>query len=336
MSMKHTAKLVVAAAGLAFVATSAFADEVTLNAQTALPTQHALSQSFIQNFVQPLNKDEADGVKIRLLGGPEVNPADRAPQALQRGVIDMLFIPAAYLAGLVPQAQAMMLQNVGVDKLHKDGAFDYYGKIFQDRLGAHLLAWSETGPNSGYYLYTTKKPKMKDGVVDLSGLSLRTTGAYRPMQNALNATTVQIASGDVPTGLDRGVIEGFGWPTVGLASIGLANRVDYRIEPAFYSLADVVLVSQRKWDRLSDQAKTTLQKMASKYEQTSIEQITRQNKRDIEAANKAGVKAITMKGDAASKYLSIASEAMWNRVGQNVDKDELSKLRNMLYQQPQQ
>lgn len=320
-----------AASALAMFGTSALAAEVTLNAQTALPTQHALSKSFQKHFIEPMNKAGKGVVHINLLGGPEVNPADRAPQALRRGVIDMLFIPAAYVSGLVPQAQAMMLQNIGIDKLHADGAVDYYNKIFEDRLGAHLLAWSETGPNSGYYLYTKPKPKMKDGVVDLSGFSMRTTGAYRPIETALNATTVQIASGDVPTGLDRGVIEGFGWPTVGLASIGLADSVSYRIEPKFYSLADVVLVSNRKWKSLSDDARAALEKVAKEYEKSSIDEISHQNQLDIDAADKAGVKPIRMEGKAASKYLSIASEAMWNRVGEKVDKAELSKLRAMLY-----
>ncbi len=221
-----------------------------MNAQTALPTQHTLSKSFIKNFVDVVNSEGKGVVQIKLLGGPEITPANRAGQSLKRGNINMLFIPAAYLSGVVPQAQAMMLQTLGVDELRKNGGYDYYAKVFEDSLNAHLLAWSETGPGSGYYLYTKPKPPMKDGVIDLHNFAMRSTGAYRPIELALGASTVQIASGDVPTGLDRGVIQGFGWPTVGLASIGLASKVKYRIEPKFYSLADVVLVSDATWNSL--------------------------------------------------------------------------------------
>ena len=322
--------LLAAVATVAFAGTAVSAEQ-TLNTVTALPTQHTLSQSYIKHFVEPLNKAGKGVIQIKLLGGPEVTPADRAPQAMQRGVIDVLFMPAAYVAGVVPEAQAMMLQNVGIDKLHEDGAFKAYDDIFSNRLNAHLLAWSETGEGSGYYLYTNKKPAMKDGVVDLSGLSMRTTGAYRPLQEALNATTVQIPSGDVPTGLQRGVIDGFGWPTVGLKSIGLANSVDYRIEPAFYHLANVVLISNRTWNGLSDKAKKILSDVAQEYEKTSVQEIIDRNKDDIAAGDKAGVKAVTMTGDAAKKYLSIASEAMWDRVSDKVGQDEVQKLRGMLY-----
>lgn len=317
-------------AGAALIGTAAFADEVTLKTQTALPTQHALSQSYIKHFLEPLNEAGEGVVQLDLLGGPEVTPADRAPQALQRGVIDVLFIPAAYISGVVPQAQAMMLQTAGVEAMHENGTFDTFSEIFDEKLGAHFLAWSETGPGSGYYLYTTKKPAMKDGVVDLTGLQMRTTGAYRPLQEALNATTVQIPSGDVPTGLERGVIDGFGWPTVGLASIGLANQVKYRIEPSFYHLANVVLVSNRTWDGLSDEAKDLLTKIAREYEAASQEEMVERNKDDIAAADKAGVETIRMEGDAGEKYLLIANDAMWSRVMDKVGEDEAKSLRNAL------
>lgn len=304
--------------------------QVTINAQTALPTQHTLSKSFIKHFIDVVNKDSSGAVKVNLLGGPEITPANRAGQAIQRGVIDMLFIPAAYLSGVVPEAQAMMLQDVGIDKLHADGAFDNYAKIYETRLHAHLLAWSETGPGSGYYLYTNKKPPMKDGVVDLTGFAMRSTGAYRPLELALNASTVQIASGDVPTGLDRGVIQGFGWPTVGLASIGLVPKVKYRIEPKFYSLADVVLVSDRAWNSLPADAQAELTKIAREYEHSSVDEIVKQNQADVAVADKAGVQAVKMAGADGKKYLRTASDAMWAEIGKRLDAATIKQLRGLL------
>jgi len=328
--LKTVATLAAATALGGIGALGASAAEVTVNAQTALPTQHSLSKSFIKHFIDVVNQEGKGTVQINLLGGPEITPANRAPQAIQRGVIDMLFIPAAYLSGVVPEAQAMMLQDVGIDRLHSDGAFDEYAGIYKERLNAHLLAWSETGPGSGYYLYTRKKPEMKDGVVDLKGFAMRSTGAYRPIELALDASTVQIASGDVPTGLDRGVIDGFGWPTVGLASIGLAPKVKYRIEPKFYSLADVVLVSDKKWDSLPKEAQDMLTKIALEYEHASVDEIVAQNKLDIEAADKAGVEAVTMADADAKKYLGIASDAMWTEIGQRLDAATVKDLRGKL------
>jgi TRAP-type transport system periplasmic protein len=303
-----------------------------LRAQTALPTQHTLSRSFVEHFVDVVNA-EGGSLQINLLGGPEVNPQDRAVQALERGLLDILWIPAAFMTGQVPEGQAMMLQNIGIDELRSNGAYDHFANIFREKAGAHFLAWSET--SAGYYLYLTREPALDaNGVVDLSGLSMRSTGAYRPIIEALNGTPVQIPAGDVPQALDRGVIAGFGWPTVGLESQGLQSSVSYRIEPSYYNLANVVLVNQRRWERLSDEQRDQLSRIALHYEQASIEEMRRQEVLDIAAGDAAGIQAVRMEGDAATQYLSTAFEAMWGNVRTNIGEETTEELRALLYRSP--
>jgi len=303
-----------------------------LRAQTALPTQHALSRSFVEHFIDVLNAEEGP-VRVNLLGGPEVNPQDRAVQALERGLLDILWIPAAFMTGQVPEGQAMMLQNIGIDELRANGAFDHFANIFREKAGAHFLAWSET--SAGYYLYLTREPAYDaDGVIDLSGLSIRSTGAYRPIIEALNGTPVQIPAGDVPQALDRGVIAGFGWPTVGLESQGLQSSVSYRVEPSYYYLANVVLVNQRRWERMSDEQREQLSRIALQYEQASMEEMRRQEQMDIAAGDAAGIQVIRMEGDAANHYLSRAFDAMWNNVRGNIGDETTEELRALIYRSP--
>ncbi|WP_114965679.1 TRAP transporter substrate-binding protein DctP [Alkalilacustris brevis] len=311
----------------AVAAFPASAQEV-LRAQTTLPTQHTLSQSFIKHFIDVVNADGT--VQINLLGGPEVNPQDRAVQALERGLLDILWTPAAFMTGQVPEAQSMMLQNVGIDELRSNGAFDHYAGIFREKANGHFLAWSET--SAGYYLYLTSEPALDDdGVVDLTGLSMRSTGAYRPIIEALNGSPVAIPAGDVPQGLDRGVIDGFGWPTVGLESIGLQESVNYRVEPPFYHLANVVLVNQDKWESLSDEAREQLSRIALEYEQASIVEMNEMGEADVAAADAAGVQAVRMEGEAADRYLSVAFEAMWDNVRGNVGDETTEEMRALIY-----
>ncbi|MFN3143978.1 MAG: TRAP transporter substrate-binding protein DctP [Paracoccaceae bacterium] len=327
--MTRTIKALAFATAVLAIGGTAASAEVTLRAQTTLPTQHTLSQSFIKHFIDVINAEGGE-VQVNLLGGPEVNPQDRAVQALERGLLDILWIPAAFMTGQVPEAQSMMLQNVGIDALRENGAFDRYDQIFQEKAGARLLAWSET--SAGYYLYVTSEPaKGEDGVISLEGLSMRSTGAYRPIIEALGGSPVAIPSGDVPQGLDRGVINGFGWPTVGLVSIGLQDRVSHRVEPSFYHLANVVLINEDKWDSLSDAAKEQLQRISLEYEQTSNVEMDEQGAADIAAGDAAGITPVRMEGEAGEKYLSIAFEAMWNNVRGNIGDDTANELRSLIY-----
>jgi len=319
------------AATLALTA-AARAEEAVLRVQTALPKNHDLSRSFLEGFVDKLNATGKGVVQLQYVGGPEVTPADKAAQALQRGVIDILHSPAAYHIGIVPQGLAMMATNLTPAEIRANQGFDLLAPHWQEKLNARILAWAESGAQ--FYLYTVNKPKLKaDGSLDLTGMKMRTTGAYQALLVALGATPVKMAAGEVFTGLQRGVVEGFGWPSVGLSAMGLASAVKYRIDPPFYHLANLVLVNQDKWQALSKEAQDMLAAVAAEYETASIKYITEAGETDAQAVMQSGVTIFKLDGEAAKRYLDTAYEAMWGRVGEMLSKEETAALRAKLYKE---
>jgi TRAP-type C4-dicarboxylate transport system substrate-binding protein len=314
----------------AFCGVSA-AEEVVLKTQTALPKGHDLSKSFIASFVEPLNAQGKGIVRIDYLGGPEINPPDKAAPAVQRGAIDVLHTPAAYHAGIVPQGATLMATNLGVDEYRANGAYDLLAPNWSKKLNSKILAIGET--SAQFYLYMTIKPKLgPDGVIDLKGVKIRTTGAYRPLIEALGGTPVQITNaGEVYTALERGLVDGFGWPTVGLASQKLVKLVKYRVDPPFYHLANVVLINIDKWNSLPKPAQDVILKVAADYEKASVDNMIRAGKADEDAIKAAGVQIFAMQGEGAKKYLQIAYDAMWKRASGRLDKDEAAMLRSKMY-----
>lgn len=309
----------------------AAADEAVLKAQTALPKGHDLSKSFLASFVEVLNARGKGVVRIDYLGGPEINPPDKAAPAVQRGAIDLLHTPAAYHAGLVPQGATMMATNLSIGDIRANGTFDMLAPNWEKKLNAKILAIGET--SAQFYLYLVDKPKLgADGVVDLKGVKIRTTGAYRPLVQALGATPVQITNaGEVYTALERGLVGGFGWPTVGLASQKLAKLVKYRLDPPFYHLANVLLVNLDKWSSMPKPAQDLVMKVAAEYEQASIDNMHRAARADEAAIKQAGVQIFSMPDAGAKKYLQIAYEAMWKRASGRLDKQEAATLRSKMY-----
>jgi len=309
---------------------AAHADEVVLKAVTALPRQHALSQSFLNLYVAEVNKVGKGIVHIKYIGGPEVIPPRKGVQALQRGVIDMLHSPTAYYAGAAPEGVALLAANKTPAQIRADGGFDMISKIWEKRLNAKIVGWGEWGAQ--FYLYTAKKPVLKNGKLDLSGFKMRSTGAYRPLLTALGASVVEMPVSNVYTALQRGVVDGFGWPTVGLANMGLQKAIKYRIDPPFYHLANLVLVNHDKWQSLPRAAKDVLLKVGREYSDASITRMHEAAKVDTAAAKAAGVKIFKLTGKARTAYLNTAYDAMWGYIGKRLDKKELQKLRSKMYQ----
>jgi TRAP-type C4-dicarboxylate transport system substrate-binding protein len=310
---------------------SARAQEVVLKAQTALPANHDLSVSFLKGFVDRVNEVGKGIVQIDYKGGPEVTPPDKAAPALQRGVFDMLHTPAAYHTGIVPQGRGLMATNLTPSEYRANGAFDKLAPLWAEKLNAKILAIGETGAQ--FHLYLVDKPKLtSDGVLDLTGVKIRTTGAYRPLVEALGGTPVQITNaGEVFTALERGLVGGFGWPTVGLNSQGLAKHVKYRIDPPFYHLANVLLVNLDTWNKLPKAAQDLLAEEGAKYEEASIAYITAAGETDAEGVRSSGVEVFALPAAGAEKYLEIAYGVMWDQVGQKLSPEETADLRAMLY-----
>jgi TRAP-type C4-dicarboxylate transport system substrate-binding protein len=310
----------------------AYAAEVELKTQTALPKNHDLAKSFQEVFVAKLNAAGKGIIRVDFLGGPEVNPPDRAAPAVQRGAIDLLHTPTAYHAGIIPQGTTLIATNLTPADYRANGAFDLLEPNWEKKLNAKIIAIGET--SAQFHLYLVKKPKLKDGVIDLTGEKIRTTGAYRPLVLALHATPVQIVNAaEVYTALERGVVEGFGWPTVGLGSQGLGKLVKYRIDPPFYHLANVVLINLDKWKSLPKQAQDILLKVGAEYEKESIAYTLQAAKADADALAKQGVEIFEMPPAGAKKYLNIAYEAMWKRVGSLLSKEEVATLRAKMYKE---
>jgi len=326
-------RLVLAVLGIALaLGAPAEADEVVLRAQTALPRNHDLSQSFLKGYVDKLNAEGKGVVRLLYVGGPEVTPANKAAPALQRGVIDILHSPAAYHVGIIPQGLAMMATNLTPAEIRANGGFALLEPHWREKLNAKILAWAESGAQ--FYLYTVNRPALKaDGSLDLTGVRMRTTGAYQSLLTALGATPVKMAAGEVFTGLQRGVVDGFGWPTVGLDAMGLAKVVKYRIDPPFYHLANLVLVNLDKWNSLPKQARDILEQVAKAYETASIQYMLERGEADSDAVMKSGVEIFALEGEAARTYLRTAYDAMWARVGENVSKEETAALRAKLYRE---
>jgi TRAP-type transport system periplasmic protein len=307
------------------------AAETVLRTQTALPKHHDLSKVFLKHFVEKLNAAGKGIVRIDYIGGPEVTPANKAADALKRGVFDLLHTPAAYHTGIVPQGMTLMPTNQTPSQYRAAGVMKILEPHWNKNLNAKVLAIGETGGQ--FHLYTVKKPVIKNGALDLTGFKIRATGAYRPLIKALNATPVQISAGEVYTGLQRGVVDGFGWPTVGLHALGLDKVTKYRIDPPFYHLANVLLVNQDTWKKVPKEAQAIVEKVALEYEHASIDAMLAAAKVGSENVQKTGVQVFKLEGDTAKKYLKAAYDAMWNRAGEKVPAAELKALRAILYKE---
>ena len=297
-----------AASGLAG---PAGAEEV-LRAVTAFPAPVEFSKSFLR-FVDKVNELGEGVVRIDYMGGPEVIPPARQAQAIRRGVVDMQYGPGTYYLGQVPEVDAWVGSTVTAMEARANGGLEIMREVYQEKLGAYLLAHIDTGITFHIYL-TEEPPRNEEGSVDLSGVKLRSQPIYREFFDALGATSVSVPVPEVYTALERGVVDGIGWPLVAIQDLSWDEFLTYRIDPPFFQTDLVVIMNADKWGSLSDEAKEILTAAAVEYEQESHDYY-QQNIADTDrAARKAGMEVVEITGPAAERYLDMAFETAWERL----------------------
>lgn len=290
----------------AFTAASAQAGEATLKAVTAFATGTTFSRDF-ETFVDWVNENGKGVLQIDLLGGPEAVPPFELGNAVQAGIVDIANNTTAYYPNLLPAGDALHLAQNTIQDQRANGCYDLIDQVHQDQMGVKYLA--RVGDHMNYHLYLTKPLEGPD----LTGLTIRTTPVYRAMFEKLGATLVRTAPGEVYTALERGAIDGYGWPSQGVLDLGWHEQTAYRVDPGFYQVDVNFLVNLDSWNGLSDEQRALLQEGAAWIEAQNAENIAR-NEAEAKAQAEAGIKTITLEGGNGKLWSDTAQTEGWGEV----------------------
>jgi TRAP-type C4-dicarboxylate transport system substrate-binding protein len=282
---------------------AAGAQEVTLKGITSFAEKTFYSRPF-EKFIDKVNAEGKGVIQINYIGGPKAMPPFEVGNALKGGVVDIVNVTGAFLTNLMPEADAWKLTERPMSELRKNGGYDYMAKIYDQKLNAIQLA--RTIDNNPFHLYLNK-PITK---ADLTGLKLRITPVYRDFFQSLGATVVQTAPGEVYTALERGVVDGYGWPITGIFDLGWHEKTKYRVDPGFYSAELSILINKATWNRLNDAQKKILTDNALWLEGQAQDTI-KENEADTAKQKAAGIQVIEFKGAEGAEFRAKAYEAGW-------------------------
>ncbi|TMH47027.1 MAG: C4-dicarboxylate ABC transporter substrate-binding protein, partial [Betaproteobacteria bacterium] len=154
--------------------------------------------------------------------------------------------------------------------------------------------------------YLTKKIDKPD----LSGLKIRITPVYRDFFQALGATVMQTPPGEVYTALERGVVDGYGWPIHGIFDLNWQEKTKYRVDPGFYNAEVSIVVNLDKWKGLTAQQRDLLNREAMALEAHN-DFWKKYNEDEVRRQKEAGIQVITFDAAAAKQYYDKAYEVGW-------------------------
>lgn len=307
-------KLAIATAVAVFLATPVHA-EVELKAVSSLPTTSPETKFFIEDFVNSLNKRGKGTIQIKFLGGPEVNPPRTALAGLERGLFDVVYGPASYYAGTLPELLSISGSNQPVEVVRSNGGIELLNRFWEKKSGVRILAW--LGSATPMHLYLTRKPEITASGPSLTGMKIRSSPTYRALLTDLGGTPVGMKISDIYAGLERGLIQGVAFPRTGIPALGISRMVKYRIDPGFYRMNIVIIGDVDKVDGLPKAARDMLFSSALAHEKASIKMSNDAAVRELGELQKQGMQVIDLPQEGASRYLTKAYDIMWDRIAKD-------------------
>ncbi|MSQ71511.1 MAG: C4-dicarboxylate ABC transporter substrate-binding protein [Betaproteobacteria bacterium] len=288
---------------LLFSSAWAGAQEVSLRAVSAFPEGQYYTKRFL-DWIEKVNADGKGVAKIQFVGGPRAIPSFEQGNALKTGVVDVALIPGPYYTNLMPEADILKLSQLTIAEMRKNGAMDYINKVWNTKANLYYLA--SMVDYTPFHLYLNKKLDKPD----LSGMKIRSTPIYRDFFVALGAAVITTPPGEVYTALERGVVDGYGWPVHGIFDFGWEKMTKYRYDPGFYSADLSVLVNWDVWKKLTPKQRDFLTRHGQAME-AEAPFWKEYNANDVKRQRESGVEVITFTGENARKYLNTAYEVGW-------------------------
>lgn len=288
------------------LAATAAAQEVTLKAANAFAEGSYFARNF-ERFIKKVNDEGKGIVQIRYVGGPKAIPTFEIANALRTGVIDLANTTTSFTTGVVPEGVAMNYTHLTMAEMRRNGVFDYMNGIFQAK---GLYYYARTAEGIQFYVYSNKKIDK----ADLSGLKLRIAPVYRDFFQQLGASVVQTAPGEVYTALERGVVDGYGWPLIGIFDLGWQEKTKYRIEPGFYSVEEGVIFNANSWNKLTPAQREFLDKQRIWLESLNVDMGGKDAQAEIKRQREAGIEIIKLDDAQAKVFVKTAYDAAWNAI----------------------
>ena len=294
------------------IPTLASAKEMELKAICFIPKNHPLvSQTLV--WTDRVNEACKGMLNINYIGGPEIVPGLQQLEAVRKGkMVQVIFYPTAYYQSTFPEGVAFTLSRLTPWEERAPGGF--YDFMVERHKGIGVM-YIGRWLHSPFYLWSKKDVETLD---DLKGMKMRTTALYDRFMKRMGIVPVQIKPADTYTGLERGTVEGFGWPLMGARDKGWTEVCKYIIDHPFYNQNTLILMNLDSWNAIPKKVQEEIISLTADFERDMVAHFEKAIAAEWKKLDDIGVKRITFSPAEAKTYLDAAYDVEWQELNKKV------------------
>ncbi len=267
---------------------------------------NASSTACFMIFVDAVNAKGKGKVQIDYIGGPEVVTRDAAPQSAKSSVVDVVYEPFTFYGGVVPIGNAMQFSDLTAQEEITNGLWTYVRELHA-KAGLFWIGRGNSGQSADTYWNSTKPvTKLADLVGRRAGSGSLTS---KSLVEKVGASFVQVAVGDVYTGLQTGVIDAYITPPNGQTAASAQKVCKFIIGYPFYKANQSIFMGLDKYNTLSKEVQDILTSTLVEQQAAMNTQFADSNKSDLQKMLDAGETIVTLPGNEGELYINMANEA---------------------------
>ena len=279
------------------------AQERTLRLISGFP-ENGIYVQHLQAWIKKFNEEGKGVLQINFLGGPKTMPPFEVGNAVKTGVVDVALNTGAFYTNVLPEADFLKLSDIPVAEQRKNGGFEAINKVWNEKANMQYLA--RMVEHQPFHLYINKKIDKPD----LTGMKIRITPVYREFFQALNANVITTPPGEVYTALERGVVDGYGWPIGGIFDLNWQEKTKFRVDPGFYDAEVSLIMNLPAYKKLTPPQLAYLNKQLLALEAQNGFWDRYAEEETVRQA-KAGIQTIKFDDATARRYRDMAYDVGW-------------------------
>lgn len=281
----------------------------------------------LTRLADSVNERSGGRLTIDFLGGPEVIPGEDLPEAVRKGVVQVVAVPGAFARGHVPEANAMHLSQFDPWEERKRGFNTYMNKPFQEKMNSYYLGRCGDTSEGFFNVFTNKEVKKPQ---ELKGQRSASFGMTAVINAALGMESVLISIPDVYTALERSMIDSYSLPYQSAAAFGLQQVTKFIIEPGFFRSPALILVNLDAWNSLPVDLQNLLLDVQKEIERGFVNTANDVRGKTKNALLKGGVKVIEFSEPDTQWYLNHIYRTAWAFFQKSVSPEAYEELKNLI------
>lgn len=300
------------------------AEPIVLRAVSFLPVNHSQTAT-LQDWVDSVEAATDGKVKVNWLGGPEIIGSLDQIEAVRSGAMDIIFNVTGYYESLAPELRAFSLSPYTPWEERENGFYDLMVERHKQLNTMYLGRWLS---EQQFYLW------LRDPISDpseLTGMRLRSVPTYDRFFKDLGAVPVTVETPEVYTALERGMVDGLGWPNFSFLDLGWSDYAKYQVDhPMIANQNAAILVNLDRWNEIPAQEQQAILQATAEYEHRMVEHFAAAVEAERQEREQLGIKTITFSPEAGRAFEARAEEVQWEYIRERVPAELFEEVRQLI------